>query len=219
MDFSILIPTMYSRASVFEKIYKEIHRQITELTNVKIEVLYEIDNGEMTIGKKRNLLVSRANSKYLCFIDDDDIISPVFLKTFLPMLEDDYDCASFVGAYYNNGKFMKLFYHSIDNKKWYESNNCYLRPPSHLNMIKTEIVKQVSYKNIRYREDYEFSMSIIESQLVKKEYKIPFIPIYHYVDGIKDNRDKWNYIWNSDYSRISLVNYINKKYIWCNPIK
>jgi glycosyltransferase involved in cell wall biosynthesis len=204
MDFSILIPTLNSRRSLFQQVYSEIKRQISEITMARIEVLYESDNGELTLGAKRNLLVSRAQGKYHCFIDDDDVVSPTFLKSFLPMLEDDYDCSSYVGAYYKKGEFKKLFYHSLDIREWSETDDCYLRCPSPLNMIRTDIVRQVQYKDIRNTEDYEFSMRLLDSGLLKKEYKIPYTAIYHYIDGVKENRDQWLYTWNNDYTRLNL---------------
>lgn len=199
MDFSILIPTMKSRERLFLQVLTEVQRQISEIKIAKIEVLYESDSGELTLGAKRNLLISRASGKYCCFIDDDDIISPTFIKTFLPMLNDDYDCSSFVGAYYHNGKYIKDFYHSIDIKDWYETEDRFWRSPTPLNMIKTDICRKVQYADIRNTEDYEFSKRLIESDLLKKEYKIPIIPIYHYVDGVKDTREQWKYRWIGKY--------------------
>jgi len=199
MDFSILIPTLHSRKNLFDKLLSEVQRQINEIKTAKIEVLYEVDNRELTLGAKRNLLISRAFGKYCCFVDDDDVISPNYLKTFLPMLEEDYDCASIVGAYYHKGNFIKLFYHSLDVKEWYETYDRYWRSPSPLNMIKTEICKKVQYADIRDTEDHEFSKRLITSGLLQKEYKIPFQPIYHYVDGIKDDREKWVHSWMGNY--------------------
>lgn len=199
MDFSILIPTMKSRETLFLKVLAEVQRQISQIKTAKIEVLYESDNGELTLGAKRNVLISRASGKYCCFVDDDDVISPNFLKTFLPMLNSDYDCASFVGAYYYKGKFIKLFYHSLDVKEWYETEDRFWRSPSPLNMIKTDICRAVPYADIRNTEDHEFSKRLVESGLLKKEYKIPFIPIYHYVDGVKEDRHTWSYTWNGNY--------------------
>ena len=211
MDFSILIPTMKPRERLFLQVLSEVQRQINEITTAKIEVLYESDNGELTLGAKRNLLISRAQGKYCCFVDDDDVISPNFLKTFLPMLEDDYDCASFVGAYYNKGKFIKLFYHSLDVKEWYETHDRFWRCPSPLNMIKTDICRQVPYADIRNIEDHEFSKRLISSGLLKKEYKIPYIPVYHYVDGVKGTREQWKYTWKGDY--IELYNTAPKNFL------
>jgi glycosyltransferase involved in cell wall biosynthesis len=199
MDFSILIPTMKSREKLFLQVLAEVERQINEIKTAKVEVLYESDNGELTLGAKRNLLISRSSGKYCCFVDDDDVISPNFIKTFLPMLNDDYDCASLVGAYYHKGKFIKLFYHSLDVKEWYETNDKFWRSPSPLNMIKTGICREIKYADIRNTEDHEFSKRLIESGLIKKEYKIPIVPIYHYVDGVKDIREELKHRWNGDF--------------------
>ena len=205
MDFSILIPTMNSRNALFQKLLAEVNNQIQYIqTQANIEVLYEVDNGEMTLGAKRNLLVSRARGKYCCFIDDDDIISPTFLQTFLPMMNQEYDCASYVGAYYNNGVFEKLFYHSLDITGWYETEDRYWRSVSPMNMIKTDIVRKIQYKDIRDTEDHEFSIRLLKSGLLKSEFKIPYIPIYHYIDGVKKTRERWNYRWNTDFTRLDL---------------
>ena len=209
MDFSILIATMHSRDSLFQNVLQEVKRQIHELPlDVQVEVLYEVDNGEMTLGAKRNLLVSRATGKYHCFIDDDDVISPTFIKTFIPMIEDDYDCSSYVGMYYyrgdNNLHFEKPFYHSIDVTEWYETPDRYWRNPSPLNMIKTSIVREVQYKDIRNTEDHEFATRLSQSGLLKKEYKIPFVPIYHYIDGVKETINEWKYEWTDNFTKLNL---------------
>ena len=223
--FSILIPTMNSRRLLFEQVYQEISRQVYELKkyyNIDAEVLYQADDGEMTLGAKRNLLVSRANGKYCCFIDDDDVISPSYLKTFTPMLQDDYDCASFVGMYYYRGDrlshYDKPFYHSLDVKSWYETDDRYWRSVSPMNMIKTDIVRKVQYKDIRNTEDHEFSIRLMDSRLLKKEFKIPYIPVYHYIDGVKGTRIDWRYNWTDDNQKIELfykkVNAGDKKIVF-----
>lgn len=211
MDFSVLIPTMKSREKLFIQVLSEVQRQIAEIKTAKIEVLYESDNGELTLGAKRNLLISRASGKYCCFVDDDDVISPNYLKTFLPMLQSDYDCASIVGAYYLKGSFRKLFYHSVDIKEWSETDTKYLRSPSPLNMIKTEICRKVQYADIRNTEDHEFSKRLVESGLLKKEYKIPMIPVYHYIDGVKDMRDQLKHRWIGNY--VELYKPLSKNFV------
>lgn len=198
MDISILIPTMNSRRSLFEEVLREVRRQIAETPEIKVEILWESDNGEMTLGHKRNVLMDKCNGKYHCFIDDDDMIAPYFLKTFVPMIHGgiDYDCASFVGAHYVRGKFNKLFHHSLDYPEWNELPDRFIRSVSPMNMIKTSIVRQVRYKDIRNTEDHEFSKRLTASGLLKTEFKInPNRPIYHYIDGVKEDREKWRYSW------------------------
>lgn len=193
---------MLSRRTLFEDVLREVRRQIRQTPEIRVEVLWESDNGELTLGQKRNVLMDRCNGKYHCFIDDDDVIAPDFLKTFVPMIHSDvdYDCASFVGAHYVRGKFNKLFHHSLDYSEWYELPDRFIRSVSPMNMIKTSIVRQVRYKDIRNTEDHEFSKRLMSSGLLKTEFKInPNRPIYHYIDGVKEDREQWRYSWAGDY--------------------
>ena len=116
MDISILIPTLRQREHLFAEVLAEIQRQVRETPEIRAEVLWESDTGELTLGQKRNVLMDRCSGKYHCFIDDDDVLAPDYLKSFVPMIQSkqDYDCASFVGAHYYKGKFNKLFHHSMD---------------------------------------------------------------------------------------------------------
>lgn len=205
MDISILIPTMNSRRNLFAEVLQEVRRQIGETPEMKVEVLWESDNGELTLGAKRNVLMDRCTGKYHCFIDDDDVLAPYFLRSFVPMIQSgiDYDCASFVGAHYVRGKFTKLFNHSIVYKEWFELPERYYRCPSPMNLIKTSIVRQVRYRDIRNTEDHEFSMRLMRSGLLNKEFEVnPNRPLYHYIDGVKDDRERWKHYWIGDFLQL-----------------
>ena len=201
-DISILIPTMKPRERLFQQVLAEVQKQIRETPQLRVEVLWESDNGELTLGQKRNVLMDRCTGKYHCFIDDDDVLAPYFLQTFVPMIRSgiDYDCASFVGAHYDRGRFNKLFHHSMDYPEWDERPDRFIRSVSPMNMIKTSIVRAVRYKDIRNTEDHEFSKRLMASGLLNTEFKIdPNRPIYHYIDGVKADREQWSYSWNGDY--------------------
>jgi hypothetical protein len=114
----------------------------------------------------------------------------------------DYDCASFLGAHYERGRFNKLFYHSMDVPEWVETPERFLRSVSPMNMIKTSIVREVRYKDIRKTEDHEFSKRLMASGLLKTEFKIPNRPVYHYLDAVKSDRTVWKYVWNGDYIQL-----------------
>lgn len=200
MDISILIPTMTPRKALFEQVLAEIQRQAHGCPQIRTEILWESDNGELTLGQKRNVLMDRCTGKYHCFIDDDDILAPDYLKTFVPMITSgvDYDCASFVGAHYKRGVFNKLFHHSMDYREWAETPERYIRTISPMNLIKTDIVRQVRYKDIRNTEDHEFSKRLMASGLLKTEYTINAnYPIYHYIDEVKQDREQWKHSWET----------------------
>jgi len=199
MDISILIPTMTPRKALFEQVLAEIRKQATECPEIRTEILWESDNGELTLGQKRNVLMDRCTGKYHCFIDDDDILAPDYLKTFVPMITSgvDYDCAAFVGAHYHRGVFTKLFHHSLHYHEWAETPDRYIRTISPMNLIKTDIVRQVRYKDIRNTEDHEFSKRLMASGLLRTEFRLNANhPIYHYIDGVKHDRGQWMSTWD-----------------------
>jgi hypothetical protein len=200
-DISILIPTLQERDCLFQSVLESVQAQILKCTDIRVEVLWDVDNGEKTLGTKRNDLIARCSGTYHCFVDDDDILSPNYLESFIPMITSgiDYDCAALVGAYYYKGNFKKLFYHSLVNTEWSETPQEYLRSISPLNLIRTSIVRKIQYADIRNTEDHEFSIRLYESGLLKKEFSVDrSIPLYHYIDGVKDTRTEWSYIWNKN---------------------
>jgi hypothetical protein len=182
---------MISRLLVRTQLLDNLMNQITSLEETiksQYEIISCIDDGSMTIGEKRNLMVSNANGKYVCFIDDDDIISDKYLSSFVDMIGKDFDCSDLKGIYYN-GSIKKPFYHSVQISDWSETKDSYLRCPNHLNMIRKDIVKKVPFKSIRNAEDKDFSIRLRDSKLLQNEFKTNEI-LYHYVDGIKNIRNK-----------------------------
>ena len=70
---------------MFKELKAELIKQFSELGQ-KINTDYEIvvDNDEIkSIGEKRNNLMDSAKSKYIWFIDDDDMISGRAVKKVL----------------------------------------------------------------------------------------------------------------------------------------
>jgi hypothetical protein len=88
-----------TRARVFfAEVLREVRRQISETPEIRVEVIWEADNGELTLGSKRNKLVDRCQGKYQCFIDDDDVIAPYFVKTFVPMIQSGFANLDRIGS-------------------------------------------------------------------------------------------------------------------------
>lgn len=52
-------------------------------------------DGGLSIGKKREKLVTEANGKYLCFLDDDEQIAPNYLETLVRLCHQDRDVCVF----------------------------------------------------------------------------------------------------------------------------
>lgn len=197
---SILICTIPSRETMLRDLLQRIET-LARKANIKIEIITD-DKMGYSVGVKRNKLLNLATSKYCCFIDDDDNITDDYFTAIASALRCDYDCIQLNGHYYTNGSYSKPFYHSIKYNEWSETSHAYLRYPNHLNIIKTEIVRQISFTDKMHGEDYDFSRKLYHSNLIKTEYKHDTIQyLYMYVEKpsilSSNNINKSNLIINS----------------------
>lgn len=181
MDYklSILIPSLTSRAESFLKLYDELNKQIGDLP---VQILSKSDNGEMSIGAKRNWLLERAKGEYVAFFDDDDLPSRTYVSSIMEGIEKGVDCVSLRGVITWDGDTPEIFEHSIKYDE-YRTNDTgvpkYERYPNHLNAIKASIAKQFKFPEINHGEDTDWATQIKKSGLIKTEHYIDKV-IYHY---------------------------------------
>ena len=170
MDVSVLICTIPARKQGFNSLLARLNKLKNGVT-ISIEILHD-DRTDITIGEKRNALLSRANGTYSGFIDDDDDVTDVYFSTCEAAIrsDGDYDCLQLTGHYFFNGKFIKPFLHSIQYDGWSSDANGYYRYANHLNLIKTSISKQIGFINVSLHEDIDFSERLFRSGLCKKEF-------------------------------------------------
>lgn len=60
-----------------------------------VEIVVKSDDGELTSGVKRQMLVNEANGMYVAFIDDDDMVAEDYVKTILAACEATPDVVTF----------------------------------------------------------------------------------------------------------------------------
>lgn len=176
MKLSILICTIPSRFAQLGRLRSELNAQILPYAP-DIEIL--INGQNKSIGEKRNKLLQDAKGEYVCFIDDDDRISQSYIDLLMQGIYKCVDCCSLIGEITFDGKNPKKFIHSLDYKGWFEKNDVYYRGINHLNCIKTSIAKQIGFSNKNHGEDYDFSLALEQSGLLKTEHKIEQT-IYYY---------------------------------------
>jgi glycosyltransferase involved in cell wall biosynthesis len=92
MKLSILVPCLTTRN--YQPLISELTQQAVKFPN-QAEVLYFIDDGELTSGQKRNALTRDAKGEYIAFVDDDDFISTVYVEQLLKGIESGADIVSF----------------------------------------------------------------------------------------------------------------------------
>ena len=174
MTLSILICTLPNRIGYLSQLLQVLTPQRTD----EVEVLTESDNGSMTTGMKRNLLLKRSTGKYVVFIDDDDMVAPTYIADILNAAESNPDAIVFNGIMTTNGR---------DERKWYISKDygyeakggAYYRYPNHIVPIRREIAMAFPFMDIRIGEDYAWATAIHNAGLIKTEVKIEK-ELYHY---------------------------------------
>lgn len=186
---SILIPSLISRKRYLDELSEVLKPQVLQNQN-DVEVLINLDNGESSIGRKRNDLISSATGDYIAFVDDDDLVSNDYIPLLLNAIDKSPDVVGIHLLMTVDNVLKGLTYHSLNYKTWFNKQsiipniNCYFRNPNHLNPIKKDIIKNVKFLEINMGEDRDYSQKILP--LINSEVYIPE-PIYLYrVRSVKE---------------------------------
>lgn len=110
MKLAILIPTIEGREYLYDRLTKELHKQIDAVGTTDICIIQLHDNREQTTGAKRNELVQtalRSGIPYMAFFDDDDLPGPNYIKHQLAVAESGKDCGELWGNIYFGGEERK----------------------------------------------------------------------------------------------------------------
>jgi len=189
-QLSILIPTLPVRIDSYASLIKNISNQIKK-NNLedKVQILTFLDTKELSVGEKRNILLRSSIGKYVCFIDDDDLISEDYLQEIFNAISHDADCITFLGEYVEQG-FKKDFVISTMNRDNYNEPNCFYRLPNHLCPVKREIALSCLFSNKNYGEDSDYASKI--NKYIKNEYHIRKKLYFYMYDDAKSQTSPTN---------------------------
>lgn len=155
------------RAECYRTLVIELNKQIDNGGfGDKIEILTESDNGENSVGKKRNNVIDRAMGEYVCFIDDDDAVTDIYISATMKALESKPDVVELVGYL---PKYNLPFIHNLNCGGHFKKDGIQFRTPNHLNTIKTEIARNIRYPEISHGEDQDYSHRLWDSGLMTTE--------------------------------------------------
>lgn len=162
---SILICTTYDRRRLFEKLYAELDRQ----SMGAVEILFEEDGKQISVGAKRQKLLRRATGEYIVFFDSDDWPFKNYIEEILTALEHRPDCVGFLIHMTTNGKKDQTCCHSLQYKEWATNVDGYdyVRNTTHFNPVRRDLALQVGFKDMRFGEDRKYSDAV--TKLCKTE--------------------------------------------------
>lgn len=175
MKLSILICTMSTRKIFLHRLMKLLLRQVK---GQDVEILVSELPDNCSIGEKRNSLLNKAVGDYVCYIDDDDVVTNDYIQLILGAMATNPDVITFEGFMTTNGRFTANFVIKL-GEDYNQRNGVYYRFPNHLTVIKSEIAKAFPFKHISHGEDYDWACRIKEANMLNTSEHINS-KIYHY---------------------------------------
>lgn len=179
---SILIPTLKSRAN---KLKEQIDRITYQSQTKPVQLIWLGDNKSMSVGAKRNHLLNMAEGEFICFVDDDDIISDDYVSSILEAIEENptKKVFTFWGEQTDNGnptqdfrydkRFGRNHKTKIDGVRWK------VMVPDHLCIWRKDIVKE-TFPNKQLGEDHEWAQKMMRHYLEEDQFHIQKY-LYHYL--------------------------------------
>lgn len=163
LKLSILIPTIEGREDSFARLYAELDMQ-RKLANCEheVEILYEKDNKEISIGEKRDILYKRAKGLYSVQIDDDDSVVDDYIQTVMDEITKGVDCIGYVERCIMDGqvRYSKISREFPDWETKEENGYHYRRTPFFKTPILTTLCVRTEVNFLRFGEDHDFARRI-----------------------------------------------------------
>lgn len=181
ITLSILVPSISTRRDTFlNKSLNMLYGQLDKLSpedQKKVEILFLIDNKTNILGEKRNKMVNIAQGEYIVFVDDDDRLSPKYIKSILDATQFKKDCIVFQAEVTRNGRRPVKCLYDIKFKEDENTPTEYHRIPNHICCIRKDIAKKVKFSKLKYGEDAEYSKRLLPK--LKSQHMINEI-LYYY---------------------------------------
>lgn len=169
---SILIPTIPQRRQMFDSLKGEVYKQVDELHNAHptlglVEVHWTmkkrfIDGGK-SIGERRGELMTSAEGKYLCFLDDDEDIAPNYVETLVRLCQLDTDVVTFRNLT-KTDFYWTVVDMSLKNPVNEEATpeRIVKRRPWHICPVKSEHAKRYEFQDSNYGEDWKWFEQVLK---------------------------------------------------------
>ena len=190
---SVLIATTLDRRKMFENLLARFESLRSNLKNPNVvEIIWEEDNKEISIGKKRQILLESANNDYIVFFDSDDMPRENYLQDILDAIQKKPDCVGFLIQMTTNGQDPKLCCHSLKYPIWSANIEGYdfVRNVTHFNPVKRDLALQVGFQDMRFGEDKEYSDKL--TLLCKEEVFIDKILFDYQYTNTTSQYEKFN---------------------------
>jgi hypothetical protein len=172
--WDILIPTIPHRHEKLCGLLYELDRQ----WQLGLGVIVFRDNLETPTGDKRQKLLEASQAVYVSFVDDDDDLSPFFVRRIMGALSASPDYVGFKVNYWAGGELEMQAEHSLRYDGWHTWPDKMVRDISHLNPIRRDLAMTGRFSG-ESGEDYKWAAGVRAMGRVRNEEWIPEV-MYEY---------------------------------------
>jgi len=149
---------------------------VQQVKDLPVEILVCLDDGKRTSGDKRNELMRRTTGEYVCFVDDDDWVSPNYVSSLASGCKSGADVVSFSLKFTNPGRKDEYWRFGLHENY----RDLGLMCVNHLCAWKRSLAEKVAWSpDLGYRDDHLWFQPLFASGLVRTCYQIDDV-LYHY---------------------------------------
>lgn len=179
--WTILVPTLGERRPLFERLMAGLLPQLDPYAG-RVRVVGWFNNGSPSLPKIRQTMVMGAETDYLSFVDDDDLVAPYFVDEIVAALATRPDYVGFQVQCYSDGAPTAVAYHSLEFSRWRNMPGRYERDISHINPIRTALARKARFDQVGAgsAEDRAWAGQLRRARVLRSEMVIPRI-MYHYL--------------------------------------
>jgi len=201
INLSLLICTIEGREEQFFSLYRNLSQQIQEFKgDNSVEILFILDNKEISIGEKRQKLLLQAKGKFVCWVDDDDTVPINYVRRINNVIiqNPNIDCIGIKGVRITDNK---VYENWACSTKYIWTNNVdnynYVHYIDHLCPVRREHALAAGFPFGSLGEDFHYSMRLKALNVLKNEYFInQVLYTYNYIspksqDEIKAKYGPW----------------------------
>lgn len=161
---------------------------ILSYTTNEIEYIIYSDNGHLTSGHKRQILLEKSKGKYVCFVDDDDTVQDNYISSLLGGCASNADVVSFNLNFFREGQNTETWRFGLHPN----IRKLGLMCVNHLCAWKRELATKVAWSPVLgYADDRLWYEPLYHSGIVKTLYYVnASLYNYLYSEAVSRNQSK-----------------------------
>lgn len=146
--WTILIPTVGQREPLFRRLLSVLLPQVEPHAG-RVRVLAWWNNGRPSLGTIRQRLVQAAETDYVSFIDDDDLVPGYHVAEVMQALTSGPDHVGFKLEFSVDGDVREIVDHSIRHPGWGRGKTGLYRDLTHIDPIRTALALRADFQVAR----------------------------------------------------------------------